>query len=97
MSDSQAIAPFHDGIEVCPACGAKIEWKRSADGTSVEILHPYDPKIGPPCAPFKAFCEQLQQRAGEQQQQSELLQTFKPKRQRVASHVSRAAPKKRKP
>jgi hypothetical protein len=54
---------FHEGIEKCPACGATITWNRSPDGSSVEILHPYDPKIGPPCAPFKAFCDQLQQRA----------------------------------
>lgn len=63
MNDCEALAPFRDGIEICPACGASITWERSPDGTSVEVLHPYDPKIGPPCAPFKAFCDQLQQRA----------------------------------
>ncbi len=73
MNDVEALALFHDGIETCPACGATIEWKRSPDGSSLEILHPYDPKTGPPCAPFKAFCKQLQERA-EQQSLPNLLE-----------------------
>jgi hypothetical protein len=89
MSDAEALALFHDGIETCPACGARIEWKRSADGCSVEILHPYDPKIGPPCAPFKAFCDQLQQRA-----LARYLPTEWDEAQRTSSHVSSAALKK---
>lgn len=84
------LALFHDGIDKCPACGAAIEWKPSADGLSVDVLHPYDPKIGPPCAPFKAFCEQLQQRA--QQQQPIELAVLKP--QRTSSQVSSRALKK---
>lgn len=80
MSDAEALALFRDGIEICPACGAAITWNRSPDGSSVEILHPYDPKAGPPCAPFKAFCAQLEQRARDSQ--------------RVSSHVSSAALKK---
>lgn len=58
---------FREGIDTCPACGAAITWNKSPDGSSVEILHPYDPKIGPPCKPFKVFCDSLQQRAREQQ------------------------------
>jgi hypothetical protein len=66
MNDTESIALFHDAIEKCPACGATITWNKSADGLSVEVLHPYDPKNGPPCAPFKAFCALLQQRAQQQ-------------------------------
>ncbi|HSQ03456.1 MAG TPA: hypothetical protein VLN59_05445 [Burkholderiales bacterium] len=63
--NESVLALFHDGIETCPACGAHIEWKKSPDGRSVEILHPYDPQIGPPCEPFKEFCDRLQQRAAQ--------------------------------
>ncbi len=62
MSDAELMRLFHDGIDTCPACGAPITWNKSPDGSSVEILHPYDPKLGPPCAPFKAFCDRLQRR-----------------------------------
>jgi hypothetical protein len=58
-TEATALSLFHDGIEKCPACGAAIEWKPSPDGRSVDVLHPYDPKVGPPCAPFKAFCDRL--------------------------------------
>lgn len=64
MTD-QVLKLFHDGIEHCPACGAKLEWKPSPDGRSVDVLHPYDPAIGPPCLPFKKFCDALLERRSE--------------------------------
>lgn len=64
-----ALALFREGIDKCPACGATITWNKSPDGLSVEVLHPYDPKIdAAPCAPFKAFCDRLQLRAKQPRQ-----------------------------
>lgn len=47
---------FHDGDHECPGCGATITFRTTANGQSVDVLHPQ-----PPCTEFRAFIERLRQ------------------------------------